>query len=86
MIKRLRNKIAKRVRIKTDRMMAALISSGGLQRLAAAMAAPLRVSWDYSGISRRLFYEDVLRHGDLPVYDSDMAVDRTSDDPLENGA
>lgn len=61
-----------------------LSSSIGRQKLAAAMANPIRRNLDYQGIARRAIVVDPLPQGALPIYDRDVDVADvvSSDDEL----
>jgi len=60
-------------------------SSGGRQRLAQAMVAPLRTRLDYSGMARRVFMVEPLQGGALPTYDKDMVSDFNPPDWVDAG-
>lgn len=44
----------------------------GLQKVAYAMQAPLKILLDYHGIGRRLLKIDSIPQGEIPVYDKDI--------------
>ena len=45
---------------------------GGYQRIAFALAGPLKTRLDYVGVGRKLLMVDTIPTGDIPVYDMDM--------------
>lgn len=47
-------------------------TAAGRERLAAAMAQPIRSNRDYVGVARRTFLVDPLPDGALPIYDRDI--------------
>lgn len=53
-----------------------LRTSGGRERLAASMVAPLRERRDYQSVARRTFLVEQLPQGALPIYDQDPGIPR----------
>jgi hypothetical protein len=41
-------------------------------KLAKAMAAPLKTNLDYSGIAKKIIKVDVIKTDNLPIYDADL--------------